>query len=425
MRQDIAMKYNRRIYPVYKGIGWDPLFYSAIIFLFLTQVKGLEATKVLYAESACSLFGLLLQIPITILIEKLGSRKSVIIGNILMTTQIIMMIFVKNFAFLLLAYIILALGSAMKDISECTILYDATKMCKRKNSLGNIDAKGSSASYALQAITSILAGYFFIINPYIPLILSALISFLTVIIACRFEEVEQKKRETTIKQSVRDMKEGFGFILNSKRLRSLLIFISLFVGVLMMISTYEKSLLKDLGVKAQYFGIIFAMLTMVQCFSVQYQNKIHNKFKNKTLAFLSIPIFISFMLIGVIANLNLNHVFQIIAIIFMFAIQHFLRSPYWVLENKYITNFTTPDIRVKILSAKKIMSKITRMSISFLAGLLLEYYTTSQAYFLIGLIGLIVVLLLLKYMNSRVGLAPEQYDKKDIEYGKISNQELV
>ena len=71
------------------------------------------------------------------------------------------------------------------------------------------------------------------------------------------------------------------------------------------------------------------------------------------------------------------------------------------------------------------MSKITRMSISFLAGLLLEYYTTSQAYFLIGLIGLIVVLLLLKYMNSRVGLAPEQYDKKDIEYGKISNQELV
>ena len=41
MKQDIAMKYNRRIFPLYKGLGWDPLFYSAIIFLFLTEVKGI------------------------------------------------------------------------------------------------------------------------------------------------------------------------------------------------------------------------------------------------------------------------------------------------------------------------------------------------------------------------------------------------
>lgn len=47
----------------------------------------------------------------------------------------------------------------MKDVSECTILYDATKICKGKNSLGNIDAKGSAVSYALQTITSVMAGY--------------------------------------------------------------------------------------------------------------------------------------------------------------------------------------------------------------------------------------------------------------------------
>lgn len=416
MRQDIAMKYNRRIYPVYKGIGWDPLFYSAIIFLFLTEVKGMEAPKVLYAESACSLFGLILQIPVTILIEKLGSRKSLIVGNILVTTQIMMMIFVNHFTFLLLAYMILALGTAMKDISECAVLYDATKVCKGRNSLGNIDAKGSSASYALQAITSILAGYLFVVNPYIPLILSSSISLLTVIIACRFQEVEPEKKAITVKQSFSEMKEGFQFILNSKRLRSLLLFMSLFVGVLMMISTYEKSLLSDLNVKAQYFGIIFAMLTMVQCLSVQFQDKIHNRFRNKTLAFLSIPIFISFIIIGVVANLNFNHIAQIFTIIVMFAIQHFLRSPYWVLENKYITNFTTPAIRVKILSVAKFMKRITRMSISFIAGLLLETYTTSQAYFIIGFVGLIVMLLILKYMSQRVGLKPEDYDKKDIEY---------
>ena len=51
MKSEMAMKYNRRIFPYYKGMGWDPLFYSAIIFLFLTEVKRIELTKVIYAEA--------------------------------------------------------------------------------------------------------------------------------------------------------------------------------------------------------------------------------------------------------------------------------------------------------------------------------------------------------------------------------------
>ena len=97
MRQDIAMKYNRRIFPVYKGIGWDPLFYSAIIFLFLTQVKGIEASKVLYAESAYGLFALLFQIPVTIMIERLGNRKSLIVGNLLVAIHVAMILIVNHF----------------------------------------------------------------------------------------------------------------------------------------------------------------------------------------------------------------------------------------------------------------------------------------------------------------------------------------
>ncbi|MCI8485679.1 MAG: hypothetical protein HFJ20_00835, partial [Clostridia bacterium] len=51
MKKDISMKHNRRIFPIYKGIGWDPLFYSAIIFLFLSEIKGIEASKIMYVES--------------------------------------------------------------------------------------------------------------------------------------------------------------------------------------------------------------------------------------------------------------------------------------------------------------------------------------------------------------------------------------
>ncbi len=417
MKQEIAMKYNRRIFPLYKGFGWDPLFYSAIIFLFLTEVKEIAPAKVMYAEAIYSLFLLLLQIPATIIIEKIGSRKSLILGTTFATIQIIMMIFINNFAFLVIAYFMSAFGNAIKDIARNTLLYDSTKICNSKNSFANINAKGSSLSYALSAITSIFTGYLFVINPYIPLVLSSFISMLAVIIAYRFEEIE-KMEEITISESIKDIKQGFKFIATSKRLKGLFLFTSIFVGVLMMISTYEKSLLTDLQVAPQYFGIIFAILTLVQCFSVRYQDKIHNTFKNKTLAFISVPIFLSFIIVGIITNLNLNYSFKIIIIMFAFFIHHFFRGPYWVLEDKYVTNFTNINIRAKIISTSNFIKNIGEIVISFLSGLLLEFYNTSISYLIIGVIGLIVILLVLKYMKKRIGLNPEQYNEEDIKYLK-------
>lgn len=241
-----------------------------------------------------------------------------------------------------------AFGNAIKDIARNTLLYESTNMCKGKNSFANINARGSSLSYAIGTITSIITGYLFVINPYIPIILSSLISVIAVIIVYRFEEIEIKnKRKTTISKSIKDIKQGFKLILKSKRLKALFIFTSIFVGVLMMISTYEKSLLTDLQVAPQYFGIIFAILTLVQCFSVRYQDKIHNTFKNKTLSFISIAIFLSFIIAGIIGSLNLNFYFRIIVVMFVFFIHHFFRGPYWVLEDRYVTNFTNSNIRAK------------------------------------------------------------------------------
>lgn len=417
MKQEEAMKYNRRIFPFYKGFGWDPLFYSAIIFLFLTEVKGIAPAKVMYAEAIYSLFLLILQIPASILIERIGSRKALILGTIFATIQITMMIFINNFAFLILAYFMSAFGNAIKDIARNTLLYASTQKCKGKNSFGNINAKGSSFSYVFSAISSIFTGYLFVVNPYIPLVLSSLISMLAVILACRFEEIDEEKKENrTILESIKDIKQGFKFIIKSERLKALFLFTAIFVGVLSMITTYEKSLLTDLQIVPQYFGIIFAILTLVQCFSVGYQDKIHNTFKNKTLAFISIPIFISFIMIGIITNLNLNFVLTIIVVMVAYFMHHFFRGPYWVLKERYITNFTNSNNRAKILSVNNFILYIGEIVIKFLGGLLLEYYSTGTSYLIVGTVGLFIILFILKYMKSRVGLNPEDYNEQDIGY---------
>lgn len=417
MRKDIAMKYNRRIFPGFKGLGWDPLFYSSIIFLFLSEIKGIDASQILYASSLLSVFALLFQIPATILMERIGSRKSLIIGCLLITLQIALMLVSNNFAILVFAYSLSAFGDAIKASAQDILLYDCTKVCKGKNSFGNIDAKGSAISYIFGAISSVFAGYLFVINPYIPIVLSTIFSAITIFIAYSFEDVRISDcQKATISGLIKDTKDGFVFIFKSKRLRSFFVFMTFFVGVLMLFSTYESSLLKDLKIEPQYFGIIFAILTLAQCFSVRYQGKIHNRFKNKTLTFLSVPVFLSFILIGIVTSLNLHKSIVIIAVILIFFLLHCLRAPYWVLQNNYITNFTNSEIRPKIFAARALAERIGRIIITFISGLLLEYYNTGTSYFILGISGLIIIILILLYMKPRFGLSPEKYDEKDIQF---------
>lgn len=149
-------------------------------------------------------------------------------------------------------------------------------------------------------------------------------------------------------------------------------------------------------------------------FFSEISSQIHNTFKNRTLAFIAIPIFISFIIVGIVTIMNLNFAVTFIIVMFAFFIHHFFRAPYWVLEDRYVTNFTNSNMRAKILSVNNLIKNLGEILISFLGGLLLEFYATSQAYLFIGVVGLVTILLVLTYMKKRIGLRPEEYDKEDI-----------
>ena len=417
MEKEIAMKYNRRIFPIYKGLAWQPLFYNAVIFLFLTQVKGITPSKVMYAESIYAFLLIILQVPSTIITEKIGSKKAVVLGTLFGTIQIAMMIFINNFFFLIAAYFMSAFGNALKYISRNTLLYESTKHCKTKNSFGNINAKGASLYYILSSISAFITGFLYVASPYLPLIISCFISVLATIIALRFEDVENNhNKKTTVSETIKDLKQGFSFILKSTRLRALLLFVMIFAGTVLITYRYEECLLTELNIPAQYFGIVFGILTFIQGVSVMFQDKIHKRYKNKSLTFISIPFFLCFVLIGTVVSAKLNVIFTIAMVLLLFVLLYCLKGPYWILEDRYVTNFTNSKNRAKVLSTNNMIENIGYMIVSFLGGLLLEFYSASKAYIIYGVVGLIVIYLVLIYMKKRIGLKPEEYDIEDLQY---------
>ena len=71
-----------KIYSLYRMLSLDIIFYYAIEFLFLTQVKNISAADVVLKSSFYALFMIILQIPATIVVERLGTRRCTILGNI-------------------------------------------------------------------------------------------------------------------------------------------------------------------------------------------------------------------------------------------------------------------------------------------------------------------------------------------------------
>ena len=135
-------KKNVRIFPIYKTVSWDLLFYFPIIFLFLTQIKGLSPSQVLLSDAVYTLSSTFWQIPITRAVDKIGKKNCLVIGNVIYSLSVLSIIFMQNFYELLLIQFIYALGYSIKQICESNILYDSLPIGKRRGKVfSTIDRK--------------------------------------------------------------------------------------------------------------------------------------------------------------------------------------------------------------------------------------------------------------------------------------------
>lgn len=68
-----------KLYPIYQMIGLDFIFYYGIEVLFLSQVKGISDANIVLASSIYSIFHIITQLPIMVIVNKIGKRKSILL----------------------------------------------------------------------------------------------------------------------------------------------------------------------------------------------------------------------------------------------------------------------------------------------------------------------------------------------------------
>ena len=426
-KQTIQMrKRNMKLFPICKALGWDYIFFYTTNFLFLTQVKNIDPADVVLIDSFYALFGIVMQVPATFIIEYLGRRRSIILANFLNCMYMIIIMFSRNLFDLIIAELLSALAFAIKDSAELALLNESIPASRYKGQIfAKINERGISNYYIINAISTILSGFLYDMNPYIPIILALTTTLFLTILSRGFVEppiIQNKKKNKKDFSEIKNLKESFKFILKSERLKSLILFSAITVGVFNVLTNYEISLLENLDIDAKYLGIIFTVLGIISGIVTKKQEAFHNKHRNKTLCLILGGLGISIIISGIAAIIATKYRIFIIFIIISYVIKYAYKGIYNPLMDKYLRNFSNEEIDTKILTAKNFFGSIFSVIIGVFASFILERMDIAICMTLIGIITVILTIIMDKYMKTRVGLKPEEYSKEERKYDELNQK---
>ena len=423
-------KINMKLFPIYKALSWDLLFYYTINFLFLTQIKNISASDVVLTDSFYALFVMILQIPINIIIAFLGKKKSIVIGNFLLVVHMIVIIFSRNIFDLILANFISAIGFGLKETVASALLKESIPPSKYKNQIfSKLNSKGSTWYYVLEMSSKIIAGYLFVINGYLPMVCSLIVLIIATVISMGFIEPNKKAKANFKKamevNEIEDVKSGFKFVLKSERLKALILSAAFICTLLNILGNYEVSLLEDIKLSAIVIGYAGAIKSLVSAIASKRENKFNNIFKNKSLTVLSLSLSISALIAGIcgIATIKENLV-GIIIILSVYMILGFVNGMYYTIIDRYLMNFANKEIDTKINAVYNLIRNSVRTLFGFIASFILGITTSANALIIVGTIFTIIFIVINIYMKPRLGLKPEQYSKEERKYDEFKEERV-
>ena len=416
-------KNNMRLYPIYKMLGYDLMFLYAIQILFLIQVKNTSTSQAVMLGTFYAIFSIIFNIPLNIVVSRIGKKNSMILGNIFNLIYILILIFCNHYFMFIIGEFFEAVGFALKGITESAFLNESIPKARKKSEIfTRIDGSGYSKYSYFNAIAMLLSGVLYDVNPYIPLICAAGCIIIAIILCANFEHtsilhsITDEDKNKPISQILKELKLSLNFIFKSNRLRALLLMSATIIGLVKLMVSYSPALLQEAGCSATIIGIIQAIMELAKGVASNKSNEFNGLFKNKSFTIIIMTATLSMIASGIVLLIEIPFVIQISAITIFFALIYMAKGIYQVLNSRYLNNFSNSKILHNLYSVDCILENISRMIITFMGSIILDFANIKYSIIIIGSTFAILGMLISRYMRTRVGLRPEQYKKEDIYY---------
>lgn len=412
-------KRNMKLYTLYVIFGSDLLFYYAVKILFFSQVKHLSDADIVFLSTVFALASLVSLVFANFINNKTSNRKTLIIGDIINAISMIVLIVGNGFVQMAIAEMLNAVAFALKNISTGPMLEESIPKTDKKSEIfSKIDGKAYFKYCIFSAIATVVSGFLYNVNPYIPMILCLICTVISGIISFNFKEINKgpKNKQKDLTKVVKELKEGFTYTIKSKRIRALLLALGFMWGIFILYMTYQTTLLKNMNISAASIGIIAMFLEIIKGYGGRFANQYNKKLKNKSLTILALTVSISFIIAGIGSLLNVSFAMQIVIILVTFITIDTVRGLYMVLYKKYDNNFSNVKILPTIYTMTNIYWNLERVIITSIGSFVLTLVDVKYGFIIMGGIFIVITILISIYMKTRLGLKPEEYSKEDLKY---------
>lgn len=382
---------SNKIYPIYYGLSSDLVFWIAINTLFLSTVKNLSAFQINSLTTISTILAIVLYFFASKIINKIGNITSVRLANLLLLLSSLLLTFSKSYFFLLLGQILYEFAFVFKAI-DSVILIKNLKYLKKEEKYLEIKNKGTTIYSLITMIISLISGFLFNINPYLPMFICVFICTINLILSMFIVEADIKEEPNT-KTSVKISKLVVYIILIYGLLYGIIVIGQNNAKLFMQYRLNEVINIEKTAIILSF--IVFAS-RLVRLISNLTFMKIYNVLKNKIIILMEFLLLVSYVLF-VIGNFIRNGIIAALIMAIGFIIFLWLRDPIENLLTELLMKNTKVDEREQTIIYFQFFRKLTTFLLSMIATLILLKFEMVYIYGLFTIIVFMYIPLIINF----------------------------
>lgn len=364
------IKISNKIYPFLAGLSDDLMFWAAINTIFLTIVKGFNASQISMLVAIASFSSIIFERIMFRIIIKIGNLKSFRMGLVMFLLAAIIITFTKNLFIIAIGFIIYYLAYYFTNMGN-VILKRNLKAINRENDFAKIQSKTSLIYATATMINSFVVGFLFNVNNYLPMIICILICVINLYFSKYLYEYKEEKN------IIEDNNKNNSKVNWSKVIILIILVYGLLYATVESLQENGKIFIQyrmrdfiSIDKTSIYLTIIIAFSRVARVMSNLLFNKIHHMLKSKLIILLNILLLcsIAFMVSGFIIPYN-N-----IGVIIMgigFFILLFVRDPIGIFTKLELFNNCEMKDQEEVIHKYNLCRKIVRCFLATSASLLL------------------------------------------------------
>lgn len=395
MEQNISkIRRSIKLYPTFYALSADLIFFVPIDTLFLTLVKGLNASQI----SAMTMIGLLIcilsQKIIVKVTKRIGNANSIRLGALMLLLSSIILTFGKSFISLIIYRIINELAFMFWNMTSILLKNDLIYLGK-KDEYYTVRNKAKVMYGITTMITALISGYLFNVNKYLPMYISLVIYFIIFIISFKFYEVQVKEENNnegikTNKDKKIELTSTIFFVILSNAIFYSIIKMGQNNSKLFMQYDFQKVL--SIEMVTYYITVIVFISRIARIFGNMIFAKLYLKIKDKMSIVLTFLECMSFALLILGHFIEFNFMLKLIIMSLGFFLILAIRDSFQVYIEDTALKITKKDEQQKIMIDIEVYRKLGQLLLSGAFTLILMKYELIVIEFILLILSIIEII---------------------------------